>query len=213
MCANSPPVPGALARPPKVLAALGALLACAALAGCQVPEREPDREVEDAAPVEAVNVQRVRRLAALDIAPAQRILGIWLLRGDGVEQDEREAARWLRMAAAQRDRVAEYFLGLMSIRGIGMSKNPVAAVRWLSHSARRGYLEAQYMLGLTLSTGIRPALPPDPRHAYQWLWIAGHNGHARAAALAAQLGERMSADALLEAGAEARRLFDTLSAQ
>ena len=183
----------------------GALCALCALSACQPfsprPGGAPERAAQTA---ETPHAQRIRRLAALDIAPAQRALGVMLLRGQGgIEPDAREAARWLRLAAERGDPPAAYLLGLMSTRGEGVGKNSAAALHWFQRAASAGHLEAQYMSGLALSS----ARSSDERGAYVWLWIAGRRGHAKAAARLAALKQRMQPADVLQANREAERML------
>ena len=133
-------------------------------------------------------------------------MGILLLRGEGVELDAREAARWLRMAAEKNDATAAYFLGLMSVRGEGVAKNARSAQHWFQRAARGGSLEGQYMSGLMLLAGSS-AVPRDDSGAYLWLRTASRRGHDKATARLAGLERRMPADELRAAERAAERMW------
>ena len=57
--------------------------------------------------------------------------------GRGVPHDDREAARWLRLAADQGDADAQFNLGGMYERGRGVAQDDREAVRWYLAAHRR----------------------------------------------------------------------------
>ena len=70
--------------------------------------------------------------------------------GEGVPQDDAEAARWLRLAADQGHAEAQYNLGGMYAEGLGVPQDRVAAYMWLSLAVaqfsaadRRTFVEAR----------------------------------------------------------------------
>jgi TPR repeat protein len=69
------------------------------------------------------------------------------LDGDGVPENDAEAARWFRLAADQGDALAQYNLGTMYYTGRGVPEDDAEAVRWYRLAADQGHAGAQYNLG------------------------------------------------------------------
>jgi hypothetical protein len=63
---------------------------------------------------------------------AQYALGMMLLNGQGGEQDARQAARWLKLAARKGHVGAQAAFGHMLYEGIGVGRRPVEGLMWLS---------------------------------------------------------------------------------
>ena len=61
---------------------------------------------------------------------AQFRLGIMYARGEGVAEDDAEAAQWLRLAAEQGESRAQVILGAMYARGEGVAEDDAEAVQW-----------------------------------------------------------------------------------
>ena len=70
-------------------------------------------------------------------AGAQYNLGLMYANGEGVAEDDAEAARWLRLAADQGHAGAQYNLGVMYASGRGVPEDDAEAVRWLRLAADR----------------------------------------------------------------------------
>ena len=87
---------------------------------------------------QAPDLEEMRALAEQGNANAQLYLGVLYARGDGVPEDDAEAARWLRLAAEQGNALAQYNLGFIYDSGRG-----VASVHKLislaQHSTRKHY--------------------------------------------------------------------------
>jgi len=77
-----------------------------------------------------------------DKPAAQFSLGLRLLKGEGVKQDEVEAAKWILKAAKQNHHEAEARIGNMYRQGIGVEKNTRQAKRWLEKAASAGVISA-----------------------------------------------------------------------
>ena len=69
---------------------------------------------------------------------AQANLGSMYLHGQGVTRDDREAAKWLRMAAEQGDEYSQYSLGIMYHDGQGVPLDYKEALRWSRMAAEQG---------------------------------------------------------------------------
>ena len=80
-------------------------------------------------------------------AGAQFLLGNRYDHGQGVTEDDTEAARWYLSAARQGHASAQYYLGYKFAQGDGVSKDTGEAIRWLREAAGQGHAAAQYRLG------------------------------------------------------------------
>ena len=74
--------------------------------------------------------REMKPLAEQGDAAAQLLLGVMYSQGQGVSQDETEAASWWRKAAKQGDALAQFNLGVMYDLGRGVSQDSAEAVRW-----------------------------------------------------------------------------------
>ena len=86
-------------------------------------------------------------------AYAQYNLGLMYASGEGVPEDDAEAAGWFRLAADQGDADAQFFLGLMYADGEGVVEDDAEAARWFRLAADQGDADAQFFLGLMYADG------------------------------------------------------------
>jgi TPR repeat protein len=63
--------------------------------------------------------------------------------GFGAEQDDGEAARWLKRAADQRNGDSQFLLGALYWNGEGVPIDPVLAYMWFNLAAAAGGTDAQ----------------------------------------------------------------------
>lgn len=91
-------------------------------------------------------------------ARAQLELGTSYLIGDGVPQDDVEAAKWCRKAAEQGLAEAQETLGTMYYNGTGVSEDYHEAAKWNRKAAEQGYARAQFNLGVMYEKGKRCSL-------------------------------------------------------
>jgi TPR repeat protein len=107
-------------------------------------------------------------------AASQYNLGMLYARGDGVDEDLAEAARWFRRAAERGQVDAQARLGGMYARGLGVEKDRVEAARWLRAAAEQHHTISQYELGVLHANG--DGVPRDPVAAYFWFTLASRQG-------------------------------------
>ena len=93
----------------------------------------------------------------------------------GVPENNAEAARWYRLAAAQGNALAQYNLGDKYKNGAGVPKDNAEAVRWYRLAAAQGNAGAQGSLGFMYATGA--GVPQNTERAYVWfsLEVAGQS--------------------------------------
>ena len=140
-------------------------------------------------------------------AAAQNEVGSRYYAGRGVERDDAEAARWIRLSAEQGFAPAQYNLGLLHFRNRGVAGNDAEAARWYQAAAEQGYPPAQAGLGYMYTYGA--GVEEDQVRAYMWLELAGRgaeNDFTRQlyAAQRGALAESMTDEDLRES----RRLAD-----
>jgi hypothetical protein len=111
-------------------------------------------------------------------AQAQYSIGGMYDAGRGVTQDDTEAERWYRLAAAQGNAGAQYELGWRYANGVGVDKDDEEAVGWYRRAAAQGDAVAQVNLGVMYDTGRGVA--QNYAEAVRWYRLAAAQGNAAA---------------------------------
>ena len=142
-------------------------------------------------------------------AEAQLQLGMRFAEGDGVIQNDKEAAKWLALAAKQGLAEAEYQYGLALLRGRGVVQDYKAAFKWIEKPAQRGYARAQYSLGELYRYGTGTA--PDKARAYLWFNLAAAQGVDAAAKARDSLVWQLKPEQIAAMQEEARRMSHAMS--
>ncbi|WP_455211965.1 tetratricopeptide repeat protein, partial [Kaarinaea lacus] len=75
--------------------------------------------------------------------PSQYEVGMAYLKGNGVEADMKQAAKWIRRAAMNDHPEAQYILSQLYRDGVGTEKNRRRALEWLKIAATAGVPDAQ----------------------------------------------------------------------
>ena len=119
-------------------------------------------------------LRQFRALAEEGHAGAQFYLGLMYNNGEGVSEDDREAAFWYRKAAEQGDAFAQNNLGVMYEKGEGVPKDAVQAVFWYRKAAEQGDAFAQNNLGVMYLNGW--GVPRDYNQAVSWFRKAADQG-------------------------------------
>lgn len=140
-------------------------------------------------------------------AEAQLQLGMRYAEGDGMIQNDKEAAKWFALAAKQGLAEAEYQYGLALLRGRGVLQDYQAAFAWIEKPAQRGYAQAQYRLGELYRYGTGTAI--DKPRAYLWFNLAAAQGMETAAKARDSLVWQLKPDQLAAMQEEAKRLSRT----
>jgi hypothetical protein len=118
----------------------------------------------------------LRAKAEAGDASAQFRLGVSYANGQGVAQDQVEAAKWYRKAAEQGNAQAQNNLGFVYDLGQGVVKDEVEAVKWYRKAAEQGNAEGQCCLGFVYSSGR--GVVKDEVEAAKWHRKAAEQGHA-----------------------------------
>jgi len=143
-------------------------------------------------------------LAAQGDAKAQLQLGLRYYEGDGVIQNDKEAAKWFALAAKQGLPEAEYHYGLMLLKGRGVVQDYNAAFNWIEKPAKRGYAKAQYSLGELYRYGTGTAI--NKARAYLWFNLAAAQGVDAAAKARDGLVWQLKPEQIVEMQEEARQM-------
>jgi len=118
-------------------------------------------------------------------AEAQLDLGTRYARGEGVDKNDAEAAKWLRKAADQGLARAQLDTGVLYATGRGVPRDATEAARWYRKAADQDLPQAQLNLGLAHDLGLGVRL--DKAEAEIWWRTAAEQGETGAAKNLAQL--------------------------
>jgi TPR repeat protein len=119
-------------------------------------------------------------LAQEGIPEAQFNLGLMYALGQGVPQDETEAAKWFRKAAEQGDPFAQSGIGLMYYEGQGVPQDYAEAVKWwrMSEEHDGNPPHTTFLLGSMYYQGA--GVPQDYAEAAKWYQKAADRGDSDA---------------------------------
>jgi len=125
-----------------------------------------------------LSIETLKEQAASGDAEAQTKLGLACYLGQGVAQNYKQAALWLRKAAEQGNADAQSVLGELYSDGEGVPKDQAQAVVWWRKAAEQGIADAQSELGYAYSNG--QGVPKDYAQAMVWWHKAAEQGDAKA---------------------------------
>ncbi len=145
---------------------LGELATLTPAAWSQVLQAEP-----------ATGLAWMRAAAGLGHAPAQLVLGQWLLDGHGSAPDAPMARQWFLKAARQGDAMAMNMAGRCHENGWGGPVDLEQAVYWYRQAAEAGLDAGMYNYANQLASG--KAVPQDHGQALGWYRRAASLGHAK----------------------------------
>ena len=111
-------------------------------------------------------------------ANAQFQLGFLYNSGQGVPQDDAQAAAWYLKAADHGDANAQFNLGVLYVQGQGVPQDYAQAASWYRKAADQGDAAAQTNLGLMYAEG--QGVPQDDAQAASWWHKAADQGFAKA---------------------------------
>ena len=89
---------------------------------------------------------------------AQYFLGVMYLYGEGVSQDDFQAADWIGRAADQGHAPAQYLIGILYRTGEGVPQNFVESLKWLTLAAAQGYgpaIETRALVAKHMAPGLK----------------------------------------------------------
>ena len=144
------------------------------LVGCGEPKATP---VGDRQPMPK-DFKTLKTWAKKGDANAQNNLGLMYVKGQGVEQDFKEAVKWYQKAADQGNAKAQSNLGVYYYTGQGGEQDFKEALKWCRKAADQGNAAAQANLGRMYANG--EGVLQDYETAYAWWDIAATNGNQNA---------------------------------
>jgi TPR repeat protein len=120
----------------------------------QQAQRSADKEaIEMENYFKKAQFNKIKKLADAGSSSAQTKLGDYYAEGFGVTEDDSEAVKWYRKAAAQDDAQAYHNLGFCYFVGKGVVKNYSEAIKCGRKAAALGLVQAQNNLGVVYETG------------------------------------------------------------
>jgi TPR repeat protein len=155
----------------------------------------------------ASEFDEMKALADKGDAYAQNNLGVIYDNGRGVPENDAEAVKWFRKAAAQGAVDAQYNLGVMYDNGRGVPENDAEAVKWFRKAAAQGRADAQYNLGFMYATG--EGVPENNIRAYVWWSMAKTQGDTGAATNIDILKPQMTPQQIADGQALATKCYES----
>jgi TPR repeat protein len=138
----------------------------------------------------ATALRELRPLAEQGYVDAQVNLGFMYDKGEGVAQDDAQAAAWFRKAADQGDAKAQFNLGNKYRRGEGVAQDYSQAMAWYRKAADQGDADALFNLGFMYAKG--QGVTRDYLQGHEWIFKAAAQGHAEAQSMVPTLGLKVS---------------------
>jgi TPR repeat protein len=124
--------------------------------------------------VDTVDLGAIRTKAEHGDVDEQEKLGRIYARGDVVNQDYKEAAKWYRQAADREHAGAQAALGELYEAGQGVPKDYAEAAKWYRRAAEQGDIKGQYSLAVLYVMGN--GVPRDSNEAMKWYRQAADQG-------------------------------------
>jgi len=159
-------------------------------------------------PLSADNLSHWQQLAENGSANAQFNLGAMYDSGEGVPEDDAEAAKWYHQAAGQGHVNAQFNLGVMYANGEGVAENAVEAASWYRKAADQGDYRAQFNLGVLYANG--EGVLQSNSESYVWLNIAAMAGNKSLATKRDRAAEKLTTEELDLAQQRAAKLFEEI---
>ncbi|MCC5786383.1 MAG: SEL1-like repeat protein [Phycisphaerales bacterium] len=123
----------------------------------------------------ATYAARLARAEAGDLR-AMSGVGVMLMYGRGVRENEVEAVRWFRKAADEGDAEGQAGLGWMYALGVGVLKDETEAAKWFRKAAEQGFAVAQNALGWMYENGH--GVHRDEAEAARWYRKSAEQGYS-----------------------------------
>jgi TPR repeat protein len=139
-------------------------------------------------------------------ADSQYGMGLLYSEGIVVPMDDLEALKWFGLAADQGHGKAQYKLGIMHANGWGVPMDEAEAIKWYLLAADNGVTEAQVSVGTMYQNGF--SVEQNKIEALKWFSVAVRLGDEDARVHQEYLAERMPAEELAKADAEANAWFN-----
>ncbi len=159
-------------------------------------------------PLFADNLSHWQKLAENGSANAQFNMGAIYDNGDGVPEDDAEAAKWYQQAAEQGHVNAQFNLGVMYANGEGVAKNAAEAANWYRKAADQGDHRAQYNLGALYANG--EGVPQSNIESYVWWNLAAMSGNKNLEKMRDSAAKKLTPEELNLAHQRTAKLLDEI---
>lgn len=113
-------------------------------------------------------------LAEQGNSAAQNFIGYMFQRGDGVQRNDIQAAKWWRLAAENGLADAQNNLGVIFAEGKGVIQSDVESAKWYRLAADQGYAVAQSNMGAIYGQGL--GVKQDWVESTKWYRMAAERG-------------------------------------
>ena len=157
-------------------------LMCARCGGTEareVSEAERKDILEKEANPQSAKFKSLFKLAEAGDMSAAFAVAMMYWNGDGIEQDEATAIKWVRRSAEKGYSDSQHWLGNAHLSGDGVKKSAPEGVKWLRKAANQNHAEAQYDLAKILFTG-QGSVDADLEEANHWMQKSASMGHPKA---------------------------------
>jgi len=148
--------------------------------GAQAEESEDALEAHNAKNY-TVALEKFQALAERGHKSSQRMVGLYYLNGWVGSQNEKEAARWLKMAAEKGDAEAQSALAKLYYDGRGVLQDYAECLQWYKKAAAQDHSDAAVELGdlYEANTGKRDetGIAKDNVEAMRWFKRASELGN------------------------------------
>jgi TPR repeat protein len=158
-----------------------AIAACCGLAAVWLGYSFATRDSKAVIPASTrtVDVSQIKTKAEGGDAEAQNSLGLLYAKGQGLEQNYTQAAKWYRLAADQGNAGAQASLGELYEAGQGgVPRNDTEAAKWYRLAAEKGSPRGQYNLAVLYVMGR--GVNHDEAEALKWYLRAAEQGESLA---------------------------------
>ena len=143
------------------------------------------------------DIAQLKATASSGDASAELSLAQAYENGNGVPQNDDEAAAWYRKAADQGIAAAQNNLGVMYREGRGVPRDKEEALKWYRKAARQKNGNAMFNVGAAYYNG--DGIGVDPVLAYAWFLLGAEQGNSRAADAATRSGTELAGGGKLDA--------------
>ena len=122
--------------------------------------------------------KKLHQAAEQGHVPSQYNIGVMYKKGQGVDINLKEAAKWYLKAANQGYTEAQYNIGAMLYEGKGVEQNYKEAFNWFLKAANSGNVPSQYNIGVMYKKG--QGVDINLKEAAKWYLKAANQGYTEA---------------------------------
>jgi TPR repeat protein/putative methionine-R-sulfoxide reductase with GAF domain len=144
-------------------------------ASANLPSVLASTRAPNAPTFETASIDQLRQLAEKGDSAAQNSLGLHYVNGEGVKQNEREAARWFTKSAEQGNVAAQSKLGSLYFRGREIPQNLNQAYFWMALARANGDENSKVLAPLVAARLTRAQVTSIELQASNWLQQHSNN--------------------------------------